>query len=43
MQLHGVGGVLVAEGVGHVSAAEQDLPTRGDGSDRAELVVGERL
>ncbi|OFR33190.1 hypothetical protein HMPREF2891_08900 [Actinomyces sp. HMSC065F11] len=32
----------VAEGGSHVLAAQQDLSARGEGSDRVELVVGER-
>ena len=39
----GIFRVGVAEGGGDIFAAEQDLPAGGDGSDRAELVVGERL
>ena len=39
----GIFRVGVAEGGGDIPTAEQDLPARGDGSDRAELVVGERL
>lgn len=35
--------VGVAEGGGDIFSAEQELPLGGDGSDRAELVVGERL
>lgn len=39
----GIFRVGVAEGGGDIPTAEQDLPAGGDGSDRAELVVGERL
>lgn len=39
----GIFRVGVAEGGGHIPAVEQDLPAGGDGSDRAELVVGERM
>lgn len=39
----GIFRVGVAEGGRHVLAVEQDLPARGDGSDRTELVVGERM
>lgn len=39
----GIFRVGVAEGGRHVPAAEQDLLAGGNGSDRAELVVGERL
>ncbi|WP_268234370.1 hypothetical protein [Corynebacterium pelargi] len=43
MTRQGIIRVGVAEGGRHGPAAEQDLPAGGDGSDRAELVIGERL